>query len=158
MTTEQTIKNLEENFQSSYHRNTRLAVAYVDEKLQRALESLVVSKGNLRERIWHAYKYYFSDFLWSFDYKKYLSKVGQNYWAFLQKELRYRIGSEIKDHVQYMLKHNSKEAVLKYLEYDRFGNCPNFIRNMRKKDLEIARAMFNIIDEIHDINCVKKNC
>ena len=156
MTTEQTIKNLEENFQSSYHRNTRLAVAYVDEKLQRALESLVVSKKNLRERIWYAYKYYFSDFLWGFDYKKYLSETGQFYWEFLQKELQYKIGPEIKEYVLCMQKHNSQDDILKYLEHDRYGDCPNFIRNLRTKDLEIARAMFNIIDEIHGISYVRK--
>lgn len=156
MTAEQTIKKLENNFHLSYHRNTRLVVAYLDEKLQKALESLVVSKGNLRERIWYAYQHYFSDFLWEFDYKKYLSETGISYWKFLQKELQYKIGPEIKEHVIYMLKHNSQDEVLKYLEHDRYGNCPHFIRTMRKKDLKIARAMFNIIDEIHSINYAKK--
>lgn len=156
MDTEEQIQQLENKFHLTYRKGPNSSVAYIDEKLQRALENLVVSKGNLRERVWHAYKYYFSDFLWSFDYKKYLSEAGQDYWEFLQKELQYRIGSEIKDHVQYLLQHNSKEYILKYLEHDRFGNCPHFIRSMRKKDLQIARAMFNIIDEIHDINYVTK--
>ena len=62
MTVEQKIKELEKQFQLSYKKNTRLSVMYLDEKLQMALENLVVSKGNLRERIWYTYKYYFSNF------------------------------------------------------------------------------------------------
>lgn len=156
MDLEREIQKLENEFHLIYRKGSNSSIAYIDEKLQRALENLVVSKKNLRERIWHAYKYYFSDFLWGFDYKKYLSEAGQYYWEFLQKELQYRIGRELKDHVQFMIQHNSKEDVLKYLEYDRFGNYPCFIRNMRRKDMQIAQAMFNIIDEIHSMNYAKK--